>query len=256
MARALERQAQREVQSLKRGLGVLATVGSTAPFVGLLGTVMGIVNAFQPMAAPGSGGLGTVSAGIAEALITTAFGLLVAIPAVMAYNYLQGWVDARAVDISESSNEFLDVVAKQVGGVRARRRRIRGRSTRSRRGDSRHGDERQAARQGIKNDINITPLVDVVLVLLIIFMVVTPMLQRGKDVKLPAGARSRRREAQGEPDPLIVSVTPDKQIFVERTSSTTTRSKQTLGAEAGRRARASRSCSRATSRSPSATCAR
>jgi biopolymer transport protein TolQ len=115
VARALERQAQREVQSLKRGLGLLATVGSTAPFVGLLGTVMGIVNAFQSMAITGSGGLGTVSAGIAEALITTAFGLLVAIPAVMAYNYLQGWVDARAVDISESSNEFLDLVAKSAG---------------------------------------------------------------------------------------------------------------------------------------------
>ena len=112
VARALERQAQREVQSLKRGLGLLATVGSTAPFVGLLGTVMGIVNSFQSMAASGSGGLGTVSAGIAEALITTAFGLLVAIPAVMAYNFLQGWVDDRTVDISESSNEFLDVVAK------------------------------------------------------------------------------------------------------------------------------------------------
>lgn len=114
VARALERQAQREVQSLKRGLGVLATVGSTSPFVGLLGTVMGIVTAFQQMAESGSGGLGTVSAGIAEALVTTAFGLLVAIPAVMAFNFLQGWVDARAVDISESSNEFLDVVAKQM----------------------------------------------------------------------------------------------------------------------------------------------
>jgi biopolymer transport protein ExbB/biopolymer transport protein TolQ len=116
VARALERQAQREVQSLKRGLGVLATVGSTAPFVGLLGTTMGIVNAFQLMAAAGSGGLGTISAGIAEALITTAFGLLVAIPAVMAYNFLSGWVDARSVDISESSNEFLDVVARHLGG--------------------------------------------------------------------------------------------------------------------------------------------
>jgi biopolymer transport protein TolQ len=117
VARALERQAQREVQSLKRGLGLLATVGSTAPFVGLLGTTMGIVNAFQLMAAAGSGGLGTISAGIAEALVTTAFGLLVAIPAVMAYNFLQGWVDARAVDISESSNEFLDVVARQSAGA-------------------------------------------------------------------------------------------------------------------------------------------
>jgi biopolymer transport protein TolQ len=117
VARALERQAQREVQRMKRGLGLLATVGSTAPFVGLLGTVMGIVNAFQAMAISGSGGLGTVSAGIAEALITTAFGLLVAIPAVMAYNFLQGWVEARAVDMSESSNEFLDLVARRLGAT-------------------------------------------------------------------------------------------------------------------------------------------
>ena len=112
VARALERQAAREVQTFKRGLGVLATVGSTAPFIGLLGTTMGIVNTFQQMAAAGSGGLGTVSAGISEALITTAFGLLVAIPAVMAFNFLQGWVDARSVDLSESSNEFLDVVTR------------------------------------------------------------------------------------------------------------------------------------------------
>lgn len=114
VARALERQAQREQQNLKRGLNLLATVGSTAPFVGLLGTVVGIINAFQQMAATGSGGLATVSAGIAEALITTAFGLLVAIPAVMAYNYMQGWVDARMVDMTESSNELLDHVARRL----------------------------------------------------------------------------------------------------------------------------------------------
>ena len=102
---------------MKRGLGVLATVGSTAPFVGLLGTVMGIVNAFEMMTATKSAGVSTVSAGIAEALVTTALCLLVAIPAVMAYNFLQGWVDARAIDISESSNEFLDVVAKQMAGT-------------------------------------------------------------------------------------------------------------------------------------------
>lgn len=113
VARALERQANREVQSLKRGLSVLATVGSIAPFVGLLGTVMGIVSSFQSMAKTGSGGLNAVSAGIAEALVTTAFGLLVAIPAVVAFNFLSSWVDARAVDMAESSNELLDVVARQ-----------------------------------------------------------------------------------------------------------------------------------------------
>jgi len=111
VARSLERQGAREIQHMKRGLGLLATVASTAPFVGLLGTVMGIVTAFELMAKEGSGGLGTVSAGIAEALVTTALGLLVAIPSVMAYNYLQGWVDARAVDMAESSNEFLDSVS-------------------------------------------------------------------------------------------------------------------------------------------------
>lgn len=114
VARSLERQSQREVAMLRRGNSVLGTVGATVPFVGLLGTVMGIVTAFQQMAASGSGGLGTVSAGIAEALVTTAIGLLVAIPAVMAYNFLSGWVDARSVDISESSNELLDVVARQL----------------------------------------------------------------------------------------------------------------------------------------------
>lgn len=112
VARALERQAQREHQTLRAGLGTLATVASTAPFVGLLGTVVGIVSAFQAMARAGSGGLGTVSAGVAEALVTTAFGLLVAIPAVMAGNALAGWIEARMVDVAESSNELLDAVAR------------------------------------------------------------------------------------------------------------------------------------------------
>jgi biopolymer transport protein TolQ len=118
VARALERQAQREVHSMKRGIGVLASVGSTAPFVGLLGTVLGIVNSFETMAVTGSGGLATVSSGIAEALATTALGLVVAIPAVTAYNGLQSWIDARAVDISEASNELLDLLARQATRAR------------------------------------------------------------------------------------------------------------------------------------------
>ncbi len=119
VARNLERQAQREVQSLKRGLGLLATVASTSPFVGLLGTTIGIVTAFQEMSAAGAGGMSVISTGISEALVTTAFGLLVAIPAVMAYNSLQGWVDARSVDISEASNEFLDAAARALKRARS-----------------------------------------------------------------------------------------------------------------------------------------
>jgi biopolymer transport protein ExbB/TolQ len=118
VARVLERQAQREVHNMKRGIGVLANVASTAPFVGLLGTVLGIVNSFEMMAETGSGGLSTVSSGIAEALATTALGLLVAIPAVGAYNGLQAWVDARAIDIAEASNELLDLMARHLRKAR------------------------------------------------------------------------------------------------------------------------------------------
>lgn len=114
VARVLERQAQREVHNMKRGIGVLANVASTAPFVGLLGTTLGIVNSFEMMASSGSGGLSTISAGIAEALATTALGLLVAIPSVGAYNGLQAWIDARAVDIAEASNELLDLLARHL----------------------------------------------------------------------------------------------------------------------------------------------
>ncbi len=111
--RAIDRSSMRTVADLRRGLGALATVGSTAPFVGLLGTVAGIITAFQAMAATGSGGLGSVSAGIAEALVTTAFGLLVAIPAVMMFNYLTNKVEDMQVDINDSANELVDYFMKE-----------------------------------------------------------------------------------------------------------------------------------------------
>lgn len=111
--RAVDRSALRTVNDLRRGLGSLATIGSTAPFVGLLGTVVGIVNAFQAMAATGSGGLATVSDGIAEALVTTAFGLVVAIPAVMMFNYLTGRVEDMQVDITDSATELVDHFLKE-----------------------------------------------------------------------------------------------------------------------------------------------
>ena len=114
--RAVERSALRTVNDLRRGLGALATVGSTAPFVGLLGTVAGIITAFQAMAATGSGGLGSVSAGIAEALVTTAFGLLVAIPAVMMFNYLTNRVEDMQVDITDSATELVDFFMKEGRG--------------------------------------------------------------------------------------------------------------------------------------------
>ena len=114
--RAIERQMLILVAELKRGTGVLATVGATAPFVGLLGTTMGIVNAFTGMSAGGgSGGLAAVSAGIAEALITTAFGLMVAIPAVWLYNYFQTKIDFLTVEMTYTGKELIDYLIKGVG---------------------------------------------------------------------------------------------------------------------------------------------
>jgi biopolymer transport protein ExbB/TolQ len=110
--RAIERTKEREISDLRRGLGGLATIASAAPFVGLFGTVVGIINAFQSMAATGQGGLAAVSAGIAEALVTTAFGLLVAIPAVMMYNYFTNRVDDFVVDINEISSELVTFLIK------------------------------------------------------------------------------------------------------------------------------------------------
>ena len=106
--RTVELNKLEQVARFRRGLGVLATVGSTAPFVGLLGTTMGVVNAFVGMADMGTGGLTAISAGIAEALITTAFGLLVAIPAVWFYNYFTNRVELVSMEIDYGSKEFLN----------------------------------------------------------------------------------------------------------------------------------------------------
>jgi biopolymer transport protein ExbB len=108
--RAMRREILTAGSTVRRGLGLLATVGSTAPFVGLFGTVVGIVNAFQRMAASGQGGLGVVSAGIAEALVTTALGIGVAIPAVWLFNFLTQRI-ARLLSELECVAEELAVIA-------------------------------------------------------------------------------------------------------------------------------------------------
>jgi biopolymer transport protein ExbB/TolQ len=119
VGRAIEKTVERQMALMRRGLGGLATVGSTAPFVGLFGTVFGIINSFQGMAREGGGGLGAVSAGIAEALLTTAVGIGVAIVGVMFYNYFTSKVEALLVDTRESATEVLDLLIKQAGAAKA-----------------------------------------------------------------------------------------------------------------------------------------
>jgi len=111
--RACERAEAIVNAEMKRGLSGLATIGATAPFVGLFGTTVGIINAFKGMSSEKSAGLSAVAGGISEALVTTAFGLFVAVPAVWAYNYFTNKVEAFAIEMTNSSSELIDYFIKQ-----------------------------------------------------------------------------------------------------------------------------------------------
>ena len=112
VASAMERAVAEEEAFLRKWMTILATVSSTAPFVGLLGTVFGIINSFMGMAATGSGGLSAVAGGIAEALIMTGFGLVVAIPAVWLYNWANARAEGLASEMANNASEVLDWIRK------------------------------------------------------------------------------------------------------------------------------------------------
>ncbi|MGB6484362.1 MAG: MotA/TolQ/ExbB proton channel family protein [Candidatus Acidiferrales bacterium] len=114
--RGLERSVAIVHAEMKRGLSGLATIGATAPFVGLFGTVMGIIGAFKGIAAQHASGLSAVAGGIAEALVTTALGLLVAVPAVWTYNYFTNKVEAFDVEMDNSSMELVNYFITRRGG--------------------------------------------------------------------------------------------------------------------------------------------
>jgi biopolymer transport protein ExbB/TolQ len=114
-ARTAIRHAASETQDdMRRGLVALGTIASTAPFVGLFGTTFGIINAFAAMAKTGSSNMTSISAGISEALITTAFGLFVAIPAVWAYNALGGRVERFASEMERSGDQLVLFLARRI----------------------------------------------------------------------------------------------------------------------------------------------
>jgi biopolymer transport protein ExbB/TolQ len=111
--RQLERAKERETANLKRGLTVLATIGSTAVFVGLFGTVTGIINSFQGLSSDGGGGLSSIAGGISEALVATAVGLMVAIPAVVFFNYFNARIELFQIDMNDVASELVDFVLKE-----------------------------------------------------------------------------------------------------------------------------------------------
>lgn len=111
--RALDRAIAVKTAELKRGLSGLATVGSTAPFVGLFGTVVGIIGAFQALAVNETAGIGAVGGAIAEALVATAFGIGVAVPAVWLFNFFTSKVTSFSVEMENSASELVDYFIKQ-----------------------------------------------------------------------------------------------------------------------------------------------
>ena len=115
--RALERATAVNVEDLKRGLSGLAIIGSTAPFVGLFGTTIGIINAFTGMKTEETAGIAAVAGGIAEALVTTAFGLFVAVPAVWAFNIFTNKIETFTVEMDNSSGELIDYFIKRRSGT-------------------------------------------------------------------------------------------------------------------------------------------
>jgi biopolymer transport protein TolQ len=112
--RALVRASSSEISSLEKHVGWLATTASAAPFVGLFGTVWGIMNAFQNIGATGAANLAVVAPGISEALITTATGIAAAIPAVIAYNFFAGQIKRVAVDMECFSQDFINIVQRSL----------------------------------------------------------------------------------------------------------------------------------------------
>ena len=193
------------LRPLEPGLPFLATVGSAAPFIGLFGTVWGIMNSFASIASANDTSLAVVAPGIAEALLSTAIGLAAAIPAVVAYNRLV--TRSRPQPGSCFGGD-------RPSGRPAQRRRARcvassggvtGVAMRFPIGDDEDADMAPMA------DINVTPMVDVMLVLLIIFMVAAPLMMSGVPLHLPKTAAAQINKPH---DPIILSIDRDGHVFV------------------------------------------
>src|ERR1700682_3104827 len=197
--RGLERSVAIVHAEMKRGLSALATIGSTPAVVGVFCTVGGILNAFKGIESNKATGLSAVAGGIAEALVTTAFGLLVAVPAVWAYNYFTNKVEAFDVEMDNSSMDLIT-------------------SFTLRRGAKKYPTMAYKPVAGPQMAApNVIPMADIMLVLLIIFMVVTPMLQKGQSVDMVRTDNPRDMQDADKDDAIIVAITRDGKIYLGNT---------------------------------------
>ena len=224
-----------ETDRLAARLNILATVGSVAPFVGLFGTVWGIMRSFTDIAGAQNTSLAVVAPGIAEALFATALGLFAAIPAVIAYNRFSYGINRIEARLQRFADGFHGTLVARAGGGGLRMAM---------------GPILGAGRRGRRTpmaEINVTPMVDVMLVLLIIFMVTAPLLAAGVQVDLP---ESKAAALEQNSEPVTISIDRAGAIF-----STTRRCRPSaLGAAAAadRGARAASTAGRASSCAPTA----
>src|SRR5882762_7412332 len=199
--RGLDRSVAIVHAEMKRGLSGLATIGSTAPFVGLFGTVVGIINAFKGIESTKATGLSAVAGGISEALVTTALGLLVAVPAVWAYNYFTNKVEAFDVEMDNSSMEMVNYfITRRAGGKK----------------------EAMAYKPKVGSTMsspNVIPMADIMLVLLIIFMVVTPMLTKGFPADLAKVTSPSDMPDADKDDAVIVGISAGGDVYLGNTKS-------------------------------------
>ncbi len=202
---------QREVERLEARLLVLASIGSAGPYIGLFGTVWGIMNSFTSIAASKNTSLAVVAPGIAEALFATAIGLFAAIPAVLAYNKLQAEVAKLQSRLEGFADEFSAILSRQIDeriGARGLRgsRAMAIASAGLAHGTAARRRRRRGRRSGAINEINMTPFIDVMLVLLIIFMVAAPLMTAGVPLDLP---QTKAAPLNVDAKPVTLSIKAD-----------------------------------------------
>jgi biopolymer transport protein ExbD len=189
----------REMDRLEHHLSFLATVGSVSPYVGLFGTVWGIMNSFRGLAGAHQATIAMVAPGISEALIATAMGLFAAIPAVIAFNKFSSQVERLEMRYDNFKEEFAAILHRQA-------RRLRGAG---------HGHVDQPyirRRRKRMSEINVVPYIDVMLVLLVIFMITAPLDEPGRGNR-PAHRQAEPMSDQG--DPLMVTVTREGDLYLD-----------------------------------------
>ncbi len=205
-----------EARRIRLGMGLLATIGATSPFVGLFGTVWGIMNSFIGISKSQTTNLAVVAPGIAEALLATAFGLVAAIPAVIIYNHFSRVTKGYLELVGRSSGAAARLLSRDLDRTHVSSPAARIRARRSRRWALRSQipNSTKTSDFAETHDINVTPFIDVILVLLIIFMVAAPL----STVDLPIDLPSSTATPQKKPDkPTYVSIKPDLAVAIGET---------------------------------------